>query len=278
MTFSGVERVAEAVLSDFSVLGPCPGVTSDGGSFDDNGLPAATISISARRRRGGRLSRLIFPRNPITPARCRILSAAFALKQNLCGAWASKIADNVDATARLGDSEILAVQHSPPQTIPALGKRGDDEGEVFTLVRSEESRDVFEDDPRWPQLCCQVNKVEEKSASLGPYSSLLARDRDVLARESANHNVNVRTSSQEGVWGHQVFNTARRKRSISTCPMISIPTFSRPRSNPPIPENRDSTFSFLGTCHPFRSYSNGSIPASGSMKSTNCCVSSAMAC
>ena len=53
-------------------------------------------------------------------ARLRIPVAALFFKKNLSGTWSSKTSDNVHSTAALGDSEMLAVKHTPRYPIPAL--------------------------------------------------------------------------------------------------------------------------------------------------------------
>ncbi len=50
----------------------------------------------------------------------RIPLAAFGLKKNLCGTRLSKTSDNEHTTAALGDSEKLAVEHTPANPIPAF--------------------------------------------------------------------------------------------------------------------------------------------------------------
>jgi len=47
-------------------------------------------------------------------------AAARELKKNLCGTWLSKTSDNEETAAALGDSEKLAVEHTPANPIPAL--------------------------------------------------------------------------------------------------------------------------------------------------------------
>jgi hypothetical protein len=52
--------------------------------------------------------------------RRRIPCAARGLKKNLGGTWLSKTSDKEQTAAALGDSEKLAVKHTPANPIPAL--------------------------------------------------------------------------------------------------------------------------------------------------------------
>jgi hypothetical protein len=54
----------------------------------------------------------------------KIPAQARLLKKYRCGTSpVSKISDNEDATAALGDSEVLSVQHSVCETVPELAQR-----------------------------------------------------------------------------------------------------------------------------------------------------------
>jgi hypothetical protein len=52
--------------------------------------------------------------------------------------------DNVDALARLGDSEVFAVKHTPSDRIPEFGQRPDDRCEISAVVRAKKTCNVFE--------------------------------------------------------------------------------------------------------------------------------------
>jgi hypothetical protein len=84
---------------------------------------------------------------PRLSARRSIPAAAFGLKEYFGWAWGSKMSDNVDTAASLGDSEVLAVQHSPRQAIPEVGKRFEDRAHVLTFVRRQEARNVLDKHP-----------------------------------------------------------------------------------------------------------------------------------
>jgi hypothetical protein len=54
-------------------------------------------------------------------------------------------ADNVDPLTRLGDSEVLAVKHTPSHTIPEFGQRLKDDSEISASMAREETRNVLDD-------------------------------------------------------------------------------------------------------------------------------------
>ena len=60
---------------------------------------------------------------------------AIALKKYRCGTSpVSKMSDNEDSTAALGDSEVLCVQHSVRELIPAFFQRPEDGTKVPSSV------------------------------------------------------------------------------------------------------------------------------------------------
>lgn len=65
-------------------------------------------------------------------------AAAFGLKQYLrrCGP-VSKTSDNEDATASLGYSEELCIQHSPRHAVPEVIQVIDDSVEVASVLDAE---------------------------------------------------------------------------------------------------------------------------------------------
>jgi len=87
----------------------------------------ATLASAAAKRSGN-----FFPR---FAARRSIPAQAFALKKYRRGtAPVSKMSDNEDATASLGHSEELSVQHSPGATIPEFRQRPDDGAKIPPAV------------------------------------------------------------------------------------------------------------------------------------------------
>jgi len=67
-------------------------------------------------------------------ARRRIPSQARLVKKYRCGnSPVSRISDNEDTAASLGNSEILAVQNSPREPIPELPQRFEEDAEVSSV-------------------------------------------------------------------------------------------------------------------------------------------------
>jgi len=111
--------------------------------------------------------------------------AAFALKENLCGAVGFKTCDNEHSTASLGDSEVSSVQSSPRNAIPELLHFIEKPSEVSPVVGTEETWDIFQHEPPRSSLLHKVKEGEGEAGSLACESSSLACDAEVLARESA---------------------------------------------------------------------------------------------
>jgi hypothetical protein len=118
--------------------------------FDAN---AATSSSALRSGSGSAL--------PRREALRRIPSAARALKKYRCGrAPVSKMADNEDAAALLGDSEKLSVQYSVGEPIPELAQRSEDGAKVPSAIAREDSGDVLPDDEPRPTPSSKSEKFE----------------------------------------------------------------------------------------------------------------------
>jgi preprotein translocase subunit SecD len=103
---------------------------------------------------------------PRLSARRSIPAAAFGLKEYFGWAWGTKMSDNVDTAASLGDSEMLAVQDSPRQTIPALGNRFEDDPHVLTFVRRQEARNILNNEPAGADRRSHPHEVKEQTTSL----------------------------------------------------------------------------------------------------------------
>ncbi|GHD80399.1 hypothetical protein GCM10007394_11710 [Salinibacterium amurskyense] len=120
--------------------------------FDESAL-----RISNADRKGG--NRFL----PIRSALLRIPVAAFGLKKYRCGGRrVSKISDDEDSTAALGDPEVSTVKNSPRHAIPELGQRSNDESEISSLVGREETRNVFDNDSFGATLFKKPSKLEEE--------------------------------------------------------------------------------------------------------------------
>jgi hypothetical protein len=110
-----------------------------------------------------RISGTFFPR---LAARRSIPAQAFALKKyRCCTSPVSKMSDNEDATASLGHSEELSVQHSPGGTIPEFRQRPDDGAKVPPAIRGQYAGDVFPDDPPRPQSASKAAKLDGQVAT-----------------------------------------------------------------------------------------------------------------
>lgn len=167
-------------------------------------------------------------RRPRRDARARIPRHAFGLKKYLgrCSPVVSKTSDNDDATASLGDSEVLSVQHSVCEPIPAFcqapedgthdsamprdaftpaGATRDGVGVSETLSskvafdtgsvtgagagRRQEARDVFEDDPSGAELTHDAVElpIEARPCAFTQAATSTCHG-EVLAGESAREN------------------------------------------------------------------------------------------
>src|SRR5207249_2742524 len=75
---------------------------------------------------------------PILSARRSIPFAAFGLKKYFSGTSSVSMTPNKeDPLARLWDSKVPAVKHTPCKTIPELGQRPEYKPEISSLVRAE---------------------------------------------------------------------------------------------------------------------------------------------
>ena len=110
---------------------------------------------------------------PRLAARRSMPAQAFALKKYRRGTPpVSKMSDNEDATAPLGHSEELSVQHSPGAPIPEFRQRPDDGTKVPSSVRRQDAGDVFPDDPSRPQSASKAAKLNGQVAtSIGQAAS-----------------------------------------------------------------------------------------------------------
>ncbi len=132
---------------------------------------------------------------PILSVRLSIPVAAFGLKKYLSGtSRVSMHGNNVDATALLGDSEVLAVKHTPRHAIPEFVQRLEYDGEVSSSVARQKPVDVFEDNGFWKAYSNEAHKVVKESRldSSKPRSRPHARKGEVLAGEPCCPNVSSR--------------------------------------------------------------------------------------
>jgi hypothetical protein len=123
----------DEVVSLVSMVGVGTGL--DSGS-DIKGIlplppaPELRASSASRKRVGNVLPRFSALR--------KIPFAALGLKKNLCGAWSSKTSDNEQTRTSLGDTEKLAIEHTPAKAIPAFDhENAEDFCKVSATVRTE---------------------------------------------------------------------------------------------------------------------------------------------
>lgn len=129
---------------------------------------------------------------PIRSARRMIPFAAFGLKKYLSGtAPFSMSSHNEDAGARLGDSEVFAVKHTPSHAIPKVGQSPNDDCEISSVVGREEARNVFDDKNSGQVSSNQFSKLikESRLFPFKPSSRPHSRQRYVLAGESSSPHV-----------------------------------------------------------------------------------------
>ena len=96
----------------------------------------------------------------------REVTRCFPLKKYRDGGTpVSKISDNIDPAAALGDAEMPRVQHSPGAVIPAFGHVPEDGGEIFPPAAAEHAEHVFPDEPARAFSLSNSDKVEGQVAT-----------------------------------------------------------------------------------------------------------------
>ena len=123
---------------------------------------------------------------------------AFGFKKYLSGTVEVSMTPNkVDSLARLGDSEVFAVKHTPSHTIPEFGQSSNNDLEVSPIVGREETRNVFDDENLGATLVNQPSKFMKESRLLPskPSSRPHPSQRDILAGESSDPYVANRDAS-----------------------------------------------------------------------------------
>lgn len=118
----------------------------------------------------------------------RIPFAAFGLKKYFSGTSPFSIAShNEDSLARLGDSEVFAVKHTPSDRIPEFGQTLNNGSEVSSVVGREEAWNVFDENNAGAAVLNQSRKLMKESRLLPskPSPRPHSRQRDILAGESS---------------------------------------------------------------------------------------------
>ena len=100
------------------------------------------------------------------------------------------MSDNEDATASLGHSEELSVQHSPGATIPEFRQRPDDGAKVPPAIRRQNTGDVFPDNPPRPQSASKAAKLDGQVATRVLQATSPAGDGEGLAGSPSGQHVN----------------------------------------------------------------------------------------
>jgi hypothetical protein len=99
--------------------------------------------------------------------RRRMPAAALADTQNLGGTGArSSTADKVDSTTTLGRSEPARVQNPVGPPIPEVGQTPENDTEVASSVGVEQSWNILNDDPSWPQFGHNPSEFKPETAAL----------------------------------------------------------------------------------------------------------------
>jgi hypothetical protein len=127
---------------------------------------------------------------PRFSARLKIPLAAFEERKKRLGTSGSKMSDNEDSTAPLGNSEVSRVQHSPANAIPELGQRREKDGEISSTERGKKSGYVLNEEPAGAKSVNDSYELEEEGGSLTGESCSPAGDREVLAGEASAEEVN----------------------------------------------------------------------------------------
>src|SRR3546814_20255236 len=138
---------------------------------------------------------------------------AFALKKYRCGrSPVSKISDNEDATAPLGNSEVLSVENAVGEPIPEFAQRPEEGAKIPSAVAGQYARDVFPDRPPRPVSVGDGEIGEHEGASRIFQSSTQPCNAKRLARRSSNEDVDFMV-------GPLLRSEERRvgKECVSTC-------------------------------------------------------------
>lgn len=115
---------------------------------------------------------------------------------------------NEDPLARLWDSEVFAVKHTPSHAIPEFGQSPNDEDEISSIVGREKARHVFEENNSGAALLNQSRKLVKESRLLPskPRSRPHSSQRDILAGESSGPDI----GNRDGSWIGDFFDVFRR--------------------------------------------------------------------
>jgi len=96
------------------------------------------------------------------------------------------MSDKEDATASLGYSVVLSVQHPVADAIPALPKRCEDCSEIPSSVTAKDARDVLPDDPSSAYPASQSRKLKGEISPWIVKSGTLSGNAEGLAGGSSH--------------------------------------------------------------------------------------------
>lgn len=109
-------------------------------------------------KRGNRLPRF--------SARRRMPRQAVALKKYRGGRpTVSKISDNEDATASLGNSKVLSVKNSVGEPIPEFAQHAEEGSKIPSSVAGQDAGHVLPNQPLGPIFCSNGTKGEHEVAT-----------------------------------------------------------------------------------------------------------------
>lgn len=164
----------------------------DVGHPSSDGLGSTELrdaSISAFSSSGGNT-------RPLRRARSRIPVQARALKKYR-RRWSpvSKMSDNEDTIASLGNTEALSVKYSPTEAIPALNHAGEEvlEGSAVIVgegVSRKDAGDVLPNHPAGAESASKEKKLDGQVTTRVIQSSSSSGDGEGLAGRSSDKNVN----------------------------------------------------------------------------------------
>jgi hypothetical protein len=151
------------------------------------GAGLLSVAAAARRascKRGGNSL-------PRFAARRRIPAQALALKKYRCGTSpVSKMSDNEQALAPLGNPEVLSVQDSPGVPIPEFFQPSEEGSKVPSAARRQDTGDVLPDHPLGPQVTSNSKKLKGQVATRVIHSCSESGDAEGLAGRSGAEKVN----------------------------------------------------------------------------------------
>jgi hypothetical protein len=115
---------------------------------------------------------------------------AVALKKYRCGTSpVSKISDNEDATAALGNSEVLSVKNSVGDPIPELPQEPEEGSKRPSSFDRQDAGDVLPYQPSGPEPTSKVSELDGELTTLSVHSGSETGDAEILARCSSDQKV-----------------------------------------------------------------------------------------